>query len=94
VGPCVIFDYFLIDGPTRVFPSIVVKLHMGSSDYYSKNLCHYMELLRKISRPINKTPDAFFAFKSLFQGFKGKKVILRHFKQIFKALDILLMPPR
>jgi len=31
------------------------------------------------------------AFKPLKQGFKGKKGILRHFKQIFKALDVLLI---
>ena len=42
MGPCVIFDYFLIGGPTWVFPSVAVKLHMGSSDYYGKNLCHYV----------------------------------------------------
>ena len=31
------------------------------------------------------------ALKPLNQGFQGKKGILKHFKHIFKAFDILLM---
>jgi len=46
-GPTCTFRTFLIDGPTWVFPSVAVNLHMGSSDYYDINLCHYVGMMRQ-----------------------------------------------
>ena len=41
--------------------------------------------------PLLKPLKFLIALKLLNQGFQGKKGILRHFKQIFKAFDILLI---
>ena len=57
MGPRMIFDYFLIDGPTWVFPSIAVNLHMGSSDYYGKNIRHGLQQIHKLSFHGTRTED-------------------------------------